>query len=196
MDPIQYLIDSDVAQFILTGSSARKLRQGKNANWLPGPVVALHMDPLCLHELPESWRDLNKLLFFDLVVCRLFAKEGLRLSPKSLGNIFEQWVGMELLRHLRLFTTHYDLMYWRDHSGPVVDYVIDTHDAYIPVEVKWGISPKLQDARHLLMFLEEYECPGKGYIVCRTPRPLLLAPNIMAIPWQDVGNMVGFHEER
>lgn len=49
MDAIQYLIDESLAQFILTGSSARKLQ-----NLLPGRVAALHMTPLNINELPPT----------------------------------------------------------------------------------------------------------------------------------------------
>jgi len=47
---VQDLIDRRVAQFILTGSSARKLRRGRSTNWLPGRLVPLRLDPLTLAE--------------------------------------------------------------------------------------------------------------------------------------------------
>ena len=40
MDTVQYIIDKQQAQFILSGSSARKLKHGKDINLLPGRVVA------------------------------------------------------------------------------------------------------------------------------------------------------------
>src|SRR5262249_21537009 len=40
MDIAQYFIDQKLAQFILTGSSARKLKTGKDLNLLPGRVVS------------------------------------------------------------------------------------------------------------------------------------------------------------
>ena len=47
---VQDLIDRRAAQFILTGSSARKLRHGRDTNWLPGRLVPLRLDPLTLAE--------------------------------------------------------------------------------------------------------------------------------------------------
>ncbi len=35
LDEVQYLIDKKLAQFLLTGSSARKLKRNKNINLLP-----------------------------------------------------------------------------------------------------------------------------------------------------------------
>ncbi len=52
MDVAQDLIDRKKAQFILTGSSARKLRRS-HTNLLPGRVIALHMDPLMFLEYPH-----------------------------------------------------------------------------------------------------------------------------------------------
>ena len=49
-DAIQYLIDNKEAQFILTGSSARKLRKSE-ANLLPGRIKRFYLDPFLFGEL-------------------------------------------------------------------------------------------------------------------------------------------------
>lgn len=49
-DAAQFLIDKKKASFILTGSSARKLRR-KGANLLPGRIKIFHLDPLSWAEL-------------------------------------------------------------------------------------------------------------------------------------------------
>lgn len=49
-DSVQYLIDGRKASFILTGSSARKLKRNK-VNLLPGRIKKLHLDPLLWSEL-------------------------------------------------------------------------------------------------------------------------------------------------
>lgn len=53
LDVVQYLIDKRVARFILTGSSARKLKRGSDTNLLPGRVVGLAMHPLLNAEYPN-----------------------------------------------------------------------------------------------------------------------------------------------
>ena len=63
-DIAQLLIDQKKAQFILTGSSAHKLKHGTQINLLPGRVVALTMDPLHLDELPEELQDLQTILTY------------------------------------------------------------------------------------------------------------------------------------
>lgn len=296
VDAVQYLIDEKLAQFVLTGSSARKLGGEKVRNLLPGRLVKLHLDPLCLAELPkpteintlllfgslphiflekqednkeddllsyvetylqeeiraeamvrslgtfakflqyaatESGSTLNisnlsqdigiprnkiydyyqiledsmvidritpmtddhsrrrltkadKYLFFDLGIRRICANEGLRLPHKIMGNLFEQFIGMELQRYIRIYKPSLKLKYWRDHAGPEVDYVIDLQDRYCPIEVKWTDLPKTSHCNHLITFMNEYSTSQYGYIVCRTPKKMLLHDKVMAIPWQDL----------
>ncbi len=62
-DAAQDLIDNRVAQFILSGSSARKLKRQK-LNLLPGRVVVLTLAPLTITELPPEKRVLEDLLIF------------------------------------------------------------------------------------------------------------------------------------
>ncbi len=64
MDIAQHLIDAKLAKFILTGSSARKLKTGNEINLLPGRVVALTMTPLSYAELPEPKSSLEDLLLY------------------------------------------------------------------------------------------------------------------------------------
>jgi predicted AAA+ superfamily ATPase len=128
-------------------------------------------------------------LFFDLGIRRICANEGARLSDKMLGTLFEQFVGMELLRAIRIYNCSnpaLKLKYWRDHAGPEVDYVIDLQDPYCPVEVKWTTLAKESHCKHLLTFMSEYDTTEYGYIVCKTPRRMLLAEKIIAIPWQEL----------
>lgn len=64
MDLAQDLIDRKQARFILTGSSARKLKQPGKINLLPGRVVALKLTPLIISELPENKKNLDELLLY------------------------------------------------------------------------------------------------------------------------------------
>ena len=295
MDAVQILIDEKTAIFILTGSSARRLR-----NLLPGRVIKYHLDPLTLTELAStswnledmisygslpgivslddrnareeelgsyvsiyleeeirkealvrnvaafsrflqlaciesgnivSFRNLSqeigishtsiseyyriledcmiaqridpitksltrkrlskssKYLIFDLGVRRFGAMEGLSPPREKLGQLFEQWVGLELKRQFQFHTVPLQLHFWHDHAGPEVDWVINQSNRYIPIEVKWTKTPALTDARHLLKFLSEYPDTKKGYIICNTPRPMQLSDTILALPWEQLGTV-------
>src|SRR3989338_3755617 len=229
MDSIQYLIDNHVAQFILTGSSARKLKHSSNINLLPGRFVVLTMDALNFIELPQPKFSLEigvadstiaayyqiledcliaqridpiiksishrrlikspKYLFFDLGVKRVCANEGIKLSSRQLGSMFEQFVGIELLRFARLSERQINLKYWRDAAGPEIDYVLDVEKTFIPVEVKWSASPGETDAKYLKKFLHEYAQAKVAYVICQTPRRFKLLENIIALPWQEMSEI-------
>jgi len=62
-DSIQYLIDEKLASFIVTGSSARKLRK-KGVNLLPGRVKAFRLDPM-------QWNEFGWLEDFDDALFRM-----------------------------------------------------------------------------------------------------------------------------
>ncbi len=298
MDVGQELIDRGEAQFVFTGSSARKLRRGRDINLLPGRLVALRLDPLTIEEsrpdtlresllfgaLPairrirrdedkeadlrsyveiyleeevrqealvrnvgifsrflelagqESGRIANyskisqdvgvsavsirtyyeilcdclvaervdpvtrsssrkkltkasRYLLFDLGVRRLAAGEGKRPHPSRLGDLFEQFVALELIRFSRVHAPGARLRFWRDPDGPEVDWILEHEGAYLPIEVKLTDRPTERDTRHLLVFMEEYKAKS-GLVVCTAPRPIRLGRNVTAIPWQDLAAVV------
>ncbi len=299
-DLVQDLIDKKVAQFVLTGSSARKLRRNSEVNLLPGRVIELRLDPLMLEEtstkssledllvdgsLPEivTTKDLNarnellasyvstyleeeirqeavvrklgtfvrflelaaseagqeanvaniaqaigvaqttaqgyydilvdcliaervdpfvpsstrrrlakspKYLFFDLGVRRLAAREGRKPNREHFGKLFEQFIGIELIRLLRSHPERPRVYYWRDHDGPEIDWIIDIDRSLIPIEVKATNKPLTSDCKHLVTFLSEQKRAKKAYLICQIPRAKKLAANITAIPWQDVGEIL------
>lgn len=299
LDVVQDLIDRKKANFILTGSSSRKLRRGAHVNLLPGRIVPLRMDPFCLSEYPAknlkdrlifgslpgilSVQNLNdketdltayvttyleeeiraeaavrevgdfarflelaasesggiinlrklsqeigvshttigayyqiledcliadrieplthsktrkkltksaKYLFFDLGVRRAAAREGTRLSRETMGYLFEQFVGLELLHLSRFKKTNTKIRFWRDPDGPEVDWLIDDNSVYTPIEVKWTDSPVPGDIRHLEIFLSEYPSKKNGYLVCQVPRRVTLSKKIIALPWQDLVDLM------
>lgn len=126
--------------------------------------------------------------FFDLGVRN--ATAGLTPGPDIVaalaGPLLEQWVGIELWKRLQ-YAGDGRLLYLRTHDGVEIDFIIERGGKWIPVEVKWTDKPAAHDARHIKTFLAEH--PGRaprGFVVCRTPRPVQLAENITAIPWEEL----------
>ena len=305
LDAVQDLIDSQVAQFILTGSSARKLRREGDANLLPGRVVILRMDPLLISEmttlspsieelllygsLPQiileksaenreedlfsyvttyleeeirseafvrnvgafsnflklaalesgSISNFHKLsqdvgvsnptiseyyqilvdclvaeriealsqsrtrkklikspkfLIYDLGVRRIAAGEGRDIPDKYMGDLFEQWVGLELLRLMRTAPQKSSLLFWRDQAGAEVDWIVEKENQYTPVEVKWTDNPSSRDARHVHAFIEEYSNSSRGYVICRIPRAQKLTDTVTALPWRELHTVLESRE--
>ncbi|MCX7121539.1 MAG: ATP-binding protein [Gammaproteobacteria bacterium] len=307
MDIAQHLIDDQLAQFILSGSSARKLKTGRELNLLPGRVVAFTMTPLLQDELPkhvsledlllygslpgittelnsddreadlqsyvttyleeeiraealvrnvgsftrflevaagESGKQLNftklsqeigvsdttiksyyqiledcliasrvdpviktqtkrrlikspKYLFFDLGVRRACANEGVRLPQHVLGDLFEHYVGNELIHQSELCSRKIKVRYWRDSAGPQVDFVLDVEHEYIPIEVKWSDKPDRSDVKQLEKFMAEYPEAKLAYVICRSPNRYKITEKIMALPWNEIAGLVenlSFHD--
>ena len=119
-------------------------------------------------------------------VLALESRRELTLAEEPLGALFEQYVGLELLRASRQIESHLQLRFWRDPDGPEVDWVLVAEDRWLPVEVKWTDAPTRRDARHLETFLAEYRQAQEAIIICRTPRPLKLGRKITALPWQEL----------
>jgi len=299
LDVVQDLIDRGKANFMLTGSSARKLHRGAKVNLLPGRIVAFRMDPFSLLEFPArdlferiiygslpgivTVKDLldretdleayvtayleeeiraeavvrnlgdfarflelaaseaggiinlrklsqeigvshttigsyyqiledclvaeriepltrsktrkkltksEKYLFFDLGVRRLAAREGTKLSRDTMGRIFEQFIGLELLRIARSRNQTVKIRFWRDPDGPEVDWVVDAQGLYTPLEVKLTENPSAADIRHLEVFLSEYSSAKTGYLICQVTRKAKLSDRIIALPWQSIGEIV------
>jgi predicted AAA+ superfamily ATPase len=299
LDVVQHAIDARLAQFVLTGSSARRLRRGGVVNLLPGRLVTLRLDPLSLGEYPslplevrlldgslpaisrvespaDRERDLrsyvetyleeevraealvrnvgsfarflelaglesggivsfralaqelgishttigayyeiledclvaeridpltrsrtrkkltksSRWLLFDMGVRRLCANEGRRLPRERLGQLFEQMIGLELVRLTRLADTSMKVLFWRDPDGPEVDWIVDREGALVPIETKLTDTPSARDVRHVEVFLREYRDADRGYLACRTPRRVRLSNRVTAVPWQALAEVL------
>ncbi len=126
-----------------------------------------------------------KFLFFDLGVRH--AAAGLTATPDVVktnpGPFFEQWVGIELWKRLQ-YLGEGKLYHMRTKDGAEVDFIVERGGTLTPIEVKWSEKPSVQDARHLLTFMEEHPKLAKqAYIVCRCPRPMQLHEKVTALPW-------------
>ncbi|OFZ47375.1 MAG: hypothetical protein A2381_08310 [Bdellovibrionales bacterium RIFOXYB1_FULL_37_110] len=290
LDVIQELCDKKIAQFIITGSSARKLKRA-SANLLPGRVVSLYLDPFsyseyCDKSLDEllrfgslpgiissldpdtdlqsyvetyleeevraealvrnvgnfarflelaaiesgnaaNFRGLSQDLgpshttiasyyqiledclilqkiepffksktrkrlirspryfFFDLGVRNICAKEYGSVSLVEKGHLFEQFIGLELLRWARTKHGKVRIFFWSDPSGPEVDFVIETSDELIPIEVKFSKSPSKRDIKHLLTFMDEYPKAKRAFVIANNEHDILMDENVLAVSWKN-----------
>jgi predicted AAA+ superfamily ATPase len=153
-------------------------------------LVAERIDPLSFSETRKKLVKSHRYLFFDLGVRRFAAGEGSRTTEERKGQLFEQWIGIELVRRLRLNDSAAKLRFWKDADGPEVDWVIDMEDELIPIEVKWTNKPCLGDAKHLKTFLREYKSSHRGYVICRCPRRQKLNSAITALPWDQLNSVL------
>lgn len=77
-----------------------------------------------------------------------------------------------------------EILYWRTATGEEVDFVIEVDRRLIPVEVKTTDRPRVDDARHLRSFREEYKGRARTALLLHAGERLeWLAPGILAVPW-------------
>ncbi len=152
-------------------------------------LVAERVDPITSSASRKKLTKASRYLLFDLGVRRLAADEGTRLNPSRMGELFEQFIGLELVRSCRTLSPRARVRFWRDPDGPEVDWVVEHQGRHLPVEVKLTDRPTMRDARHLRVFMKEYRS-RRGLIVCTAPRPLVVAPGVTAVPWQDLPSIL------
>jgi len=128
----------------------------------------------------------TKFIFFDLGVrnatAGLLTDKG--ITQEEWGNRFEQWIGLSLIRYFRSRNLKGSLYYWRDHNGPEIDWIVETNNRWIPVEVKLTDRLQPKHGKVLSQFIQEN--PGKasvGYIIFPGERPRQIAPDVIALPW-------------
>jgi predicted AAA+ superfamily ATPase len=149
-------------------------------------MVAERIEPLTKTKYRKRLTKSNKYLMFDLGVRRLAAHEGDKQPLEVKGRLFEQMIGLELLRIAAQLNQHAKLYFWRDLNGPEVDWVIAINGQYIPIEVKLTDNPRSNDIKHLETFLDEYDNATKAYVICCTPRALTCSDRVDALPWFDL----------
>ena len=132
-------------------------------------------------------RKAAKFIFFDTGVRNASAEV---LGPADFisefwGSLFEQWVGLSILRLMRARGIAGKLRYWRDYGGREVDWVIEMADEWIPVEVKWGENPRAGDFRHLDYFVRAYKKKvRRGYLVFTGLRDRKISDDIFVLSFR------------
>jgi predicted AAA+ superfamily ATPase len=124
---------------------------------------------------------------FDVGVRNALAR--LPLDPRILsvegGQLFEHWVACELTARIGYLGKSYRLSYWRTVDGAEVDFILETPEEVIPIEVKYTRHPRPTDARGIEHFLSRHpNLARRGIVVCRAPRPEQLTASVRAIPWE------------
>lgn len=100
------------------------------------------------------------------------------------GAHLENIVLSDLLAWRDARTEAAEVLYWRTASGEEVDFVIETAGQLVPIEVKTTSRPRVDDARHLRSFREEYGAAARTGLLLHTgSRVEWLAPGILAAPW-------------
>jgi predicted AAA+ superfamily ATPase len=116
-------------------------------------------------------------------LCGISEAAGLETSPQ-LGPLFEAYVLQHLAAFAALLPFSVELLYWRTTRGEEVDFVVETPNRLLPIEVKASRTLGKRDLRGLNAFLKEYpEGAPFGVVLYAGQEWLRPARNVVAIPW-------------
>lgn len=145
LNMIQLLLDEGIRhRFILTGSSARKLKRGR-ANLLPGRILVEYLDPLSFWELGSRF-DLEKVLRIGSLP-GIYMEEDSEAAPilSSYGQIYlrEEIQAEALTRNLGSYARFLDVA--AEASGQWINYSKLAGDSEIPKETLRRFYALLED---------------------------------------------------
>lgn len=100
------------------------------------------------------------------------------------GTHLENLVLQDLMAWRDARVERADVLYWRTAAGEEVDFVVETGERLLPIEVKATRRPRLRDAAHLRKFRAEYgDLARPGLLLHAGERVEWLAPDVLAAPW-------------
>src|SRR5438093_248125 len=120
-----------------------------------------------------------------------WADTGLALHLAGLGEPagahLENLVLNDLLAWRDVRLNRPEVLYWRTATGEEVDFVIEAGRTLLPIEVKATARPRVDDAKHLRVFREEYGRRCRPGLVLHTGDAIeWLALVALAVPWRRV----------
>jgi predicted AAA+ superfamily ATPase len=126
-----------------------------------------------------------KFYLFDTGVARhLGGTAHLHLHPEERGALLETFLLHELRAYLHYSDLEYPIAYWQPHGGAEVDFVVETRDGLVAIEVKAG---NRWDSRFGAGIRSLRERVGKGKVkgvgVYTGPRALV-ADDVRVLPWK------------
>lgn len=100
------------------------------------------------------------------------------------GAHLENLVLLDLLAWRDLQARRPEVLYWRTAAGHEVDFVVETPDRLLPIEVKASKRVTPADARHLEVFLGEYADLADGALLLHAGDEIFpLTQRVLAAPW-------------
>jgi predicted AAA+ superfamily ATPase len=80
-----------------------------------------------------------------------------------------------------------ELSYWRTTTGEEVDFVVESGDRLLPIEVKTGSQPTFSDTKGLRSFRDEYGKKSRAGLLLHAGTSVeWITPGVLAAPWWKV----------
>ena len=144
----------------------------------------------CFRNVGKRLVKTPKLYFADLgTLCYL---AGLKDPDHAMagpmgGALIENAVLVELLRTLTHRGQEPQVYFWRTSTGVEVDFLVDTGDSLVPIEVKLSTTPNPAMAKGISALQSDLGARvAKGYVVHPGDTRLPLGPNAVALPFAEL----------
>ena len=133
-----------------------------------------------------------KLFFYDtgLLCFLLGAQSAVELETHPFrGAIMENWVATELIK--TRFNAHKpkNCYFWRDNKGNEIDFIIESGQKLIPVEIKSGLTIASDFLKNIVYWSKlAGNSAGKGYLIYggKTDQ---FRTNVNILGWKSIGKM-------
>lgn len=134
-----------------------------------------------------------KIYFYDTgIVCSLLGikeQNQLLLHPLR-GNIFENFVVTEMIKHRYNSAKSMDLYFWRDNSGNEIDLLFENYNKLLPIEIKSG-KTVTDDYFKGLKYWQKIGGNQKGYVIYAGNDIQTRSNNISILPWTKLKEIEG-----
>ncbi len=101
------------------------------------------------------------------------------------GAHLENLIASDLFAWRETRTRRPGILFWRTSGGAEVDFVLETAQKLVPVEVKSAQRLRVHDARHLELFLDEYpDRAAAGVLLHGGDAIHSLTDRVIAVPWK------------
>lgn len=108
------------------------------------------------------------------------------LNGGRFGNIFENWVLIELIKQKSLLSIQPDFCFVRTSTGTELDLIIDFTDKLIPIEIKSTAKVDFTSTKNISYFMESFKSPKTkvpfGLVIYLGDSVVYLTENIVALP--------------
>lgn len=125
----------------------------------------------------------EKFVYFDMGVKNAILKQHRNeFTPTQFGELFEQWVLLQLIAYAKYRKQEWEFFYYRDDLQNEIDWVVDTGNSIIALEVKYSATVKKAFFDPLVWFGNKTKKPLFRYIVYRG-KTIESFDGIKAIPY-------------
>ena len=180
------------ATALRTGGLVNQTELGRDLN-MPQPTVHRYLNlletSLLIKRVPAYSVNRTKRLIKSPKL--YWGDSGLALflagSPEPTGHSLENVVLQDLLVWRDVSQSRAEILHWRTTAGEEIDFVIESPEGLLPIEVRTATRATLADAKHIAAFRREYGSKSRPGVVLYAGAELAwLSADAIALPWWSV----------